>query len=69
MAIKLEYGKFYHVYNRGNNYQNIFTCEEDYLKSLENMDIYLKPVAEIIAWVLLKNHFHLKWSKLKMRMK
>jgi REP element-mobilizing transposase RayT len=56
--IKLEYGKFYHIYNRGNNFENIFTCEEDYLKFLHNMDIYLKPVAEVIAWVLLKNHFH-----------
>jgi len=58
MADKLEYGKFYHVYNRGNNYENIFTCEEDYLKFLNNVEIYISPVADVISWVLLKNHFH-----------
>lgn len=59
MTLKLENGKHYHIYNRGVNSENIFTCEEDYLDFLDKMDIYLNPIAVVISWALLKNHFHL----------
>lgn len=54
----LEYGKYYHIYNRGNNGQDIFFQNENYLFFLDRYHQYLSPVCDTIAWVLLKNHFH-----------
>ncbi len=57
--ISLEYGKYYHVYNRGNNGQDIFFENENYVFFLNRLDQYITPFCDIISWVLLKNHFHL----------
>ncbi|MFA6403421.1 MAG: hypothetical protein WCX31_17625 [Salinivirgaceae bacterium] len=59
MNTPLEYGKYYHIYNRGNNYENIFLDSDDYLHFLNNLDVYINPIADIYAWCLLKNHFHI----------
>jgi REP element-mobilizing transposase RayT len=59
MNIKLEHGKFYHIYNRGNNYEDIFKGAEDYLHFLDKLDVYINSIADIYAWCLMKNHFHL----------
>lgn len=59
MNAPLEYGKYYHIYNRGNNYENIFQNNEDYLHFLNVYDIYISPVADTFAWCLMKNHFHI----------
>ena len=58
MKIPIEYGKYHHIFNRGNNYENIFLREEDYLHFLENYAIYIDPVADTFAWCMMKNHFH-----------
>ncbi len=55
----LEYGKYYHIYNRGNNYENIFNENSDYEHFLRIYDIYISTVAETFAWCLMKNHFHI----------
>jgi putative transposase len=55
----LQYGCYYHIYNRGNNRQDIFFEEENYLFFLNRLDLYMSPFCDIISWVLLKNHFHL----------
>ncbi|HIP49538.1 MAG TPA: hypothetical protein EYG92_11315 [Lutibacter sp.] len=57
--LHIEYGKYYHIYNRGINSTNIFFSNADYIHFLDLMSIYLKPVADIYAFALLKNHFHL----------
>lgn len=54
----LEEGNYYHVYNRGNNGDNLFYEDENYLHFLRLYEKYITPVTETIAWVLLKNHFH-----------
>ncbi len=54
-----EAGVVYHVFNRGNNKENIFMEEENYFYFLRLMKKYLLPVADIYAYCLLKNHFHL----------
>jgi REP element-mobilizing transposase RayT len=54
-----EYGKVYHVYNRGNNHENIFVEQQNYDLFFKLMKKYLLPVADIFAYCLLKNHFHL----------
>jgi REP element-mobilizing transposase RayT len=55
----IEHDKYYHIYNRGNNYENIFISDSDYANFLKLLNIYILPVAEILAWCLMKNHFHL----------
>ena len=58
-TVILENGCFYHIYNRGNNKENIFFEEENYTYFLILLKKYIVPVAEIYAYCLLKNHFHL----------
>jgi REP element-mobilizing transposase RayT len=50
---------YYHIYNRGNNGENLFLEERNYNYFLEKLALYILPVAKIYAYVLLKNHFHL----------
>jgi REP element-mobilizing transposase RayT len=54
-----EYGKIYHVYNRGNRSNNIFIEDRNYDLFFKLMKKYLLPVADIYAYCLMKNHFHL----------
>lgn len=58
-TIPLEYGQFYHIYNRGINSCNLFYKNENYEYFLHLYDKYISSVAETFAWVLMKNHFHL----------
>jgi len=58
----IEYGNYYHIYNRGINRQQIFRQEADYLHFLKLMSIYLNPVANLYAYALMGNHFHLALS-------
>ncbi len=58
MKVPLEYGKYYHIFNRGNNRENIFINDEDHLHFLELYAIYIETVADTFAWCLMKNHFH-----------
>ncbi|WP_448518873.1 transposase [Rhodoflexus sp.] len=55
----LEAGKFYHIYNRGINGENIFRTHENYHHFLSLYTTYCEPVAETYAYCLLRNHFHL----------
>ena len=55
----LEYGNFYHIYNRGINGCNLFYDNENYEYFLHLYDKYILPVADTFAWVLMRNHFHL----------
>jgi putative transposase len=54
-----ESGQYYHIYNRGNNKENIFIEEKNYNYFLEKMKKYLLPIADVYAYCLLKNHFHI----------
>lgn len=56
---QLEYGTYYHIYNRGNNKTDIFKDEKDYLHFLFLIKKYLLTVADIYSYALMKNHFHL----------
>ncbi len=59
MILTLDYDRFYHIFNRGNNYENIYLDQNDYLMFMEFYDIYIDTVADTYAWCLLKNHFHI----------
>jgi putative transposase len=55
----LEKGYLYHIYNQGNNQRKIFFKRDNYLFFLKKLNIHLKPYADILAWCLMPNHFHL----------
>jgi putative transposase len=52
-------GNYYHIFNRGNNGQNIFYTKNNYFHFLNLLKKYLSDYASIIAYCLLSNHFHL----------
>jgi len=56
---QLQHGKYYHIYNRGNNREDLFSTPDNYLHFLRLYEKYILPVADTFAWVLMKNHFHL----------
>ncbi len=55
----IEFGKYYHIYNRGNNGENLFLTAPNYYYFLSLYDKYISSVAETYAWCLMPNHFHL----------
>ena len=57
--VPLEYGQYYHIYNRGNNSENIFIEERNYPYFLSLYVKYIEPIADTFAYALLRNHFHL----------
>ncbi len=57
--MQFETNNIYHIYNRGNNSQNIFFKRENYLFFLQKIKIHIIPFADILAWCLMPNHFHL----------
>lgn len=54
----LEYGKYYHIYNRGINSDLLFKENGNYEHFLKLYDLHIEPMAETYAWCLMKNHFH-----------
>ncbi len=55
----LEPGKFYHVFNRGNNGDKLFYKAENYRFFMRRLNEYLSPFVHVFAYCLLPNHFHL----------
>ena len=51
--------QYYHIYNRGNNGEDIFIEDQNYPYFLELLKRHIIPVAHILSYCLLKNHFHL----------
>jgi REP element-mobilizing transposase RayT len=54
----MEEEKFYHIFNRGNNRENIFKEEENYHYFLKQYEKYLSGVVDTYAYCLMPNHFH-----------
>lgn len=60
----LLFDTFYHIYNRGNNRENIFIEERNYGYFLKLYEKHIAPVADTFAYCLLRNHFHIAvWIK------
>lgn len=51
--------RFYHIFNRGINRYPIFFTEANYVYFLNLVQKYLVGYMDILAYVLLHNHFHL----------
>ncbi|MCK9206716.1 MAG: hypothetical protein M0P66_06345 [Salinivirgaceae bacterium] len=54
-----EKNHLYHIFNQGNNRQRIFFKEENYLFFLQKIKTHICPFADVLAWCLMPNHFHL----------
>jgi putative transposase len=54
----LQYGTYYHIYNRGNNRENVFFEDRNYRYFLQLYAKYIEPVADTYSYCLLPNHFH-----------
>lgn len=57
--IPLQPGRFYHIYNRGNNHENIFIEERNYHYFMKLWGKYIDTIAQTFAYCLLRNHFHI----------
>jgi putative transposase len=57
--MQFEPNHIYHIFNRGNNSQTLFFNRENYLFFLQKIQTYITPFADILAWCLMPNHFHL----------
>ncbi|MDX1913381.1 MAG: hypothetical protein SFV22_17940 [Saprospiraceae bacterium] len=55
----LEQDAVYHIYNRGNNRENIFYSPQNRNYFLEKYARYMSGVLDTYAYNLLPNHFHL----------
>ncbi len=63
----------YHIFNRGNNSEDVFIDHQDYDHFIGLIIKYVLPISNIYSWVLMKNHFHFvlhikdniayKWTK------
>ena len=55
----VEKGNIYHIYNQGNNRGKTFFRKENYRYFLKKIENHICPVADLLAWCLMPNHFHL----------
>ena len=55
----LQSGYTYHIFNQGNNGENIFKEERNYYFFLEKLEKEVLPILQLFSFVLLPNHFHL----------
>jgi putative transposase len=51
-------GEFFHIYNRGNNRENLFREDRNYAYFLRLYGHHILPVADTYAYCLMRNHFH-----------
>ncbi|WP_292892011.1 transposase [Nonlabens sp.] len=59
MYDRIEKDKYYHIFNQANGMIDIFKESRNYPFFIDKMEKHLAPVCEIIAFCLMKNHFHL----------
>ena len=59
MYDKIESDKYNHIFNQANGMIDIFQESRNYPFFIDKMEKHLTPVCEIIAFCLMKNHFHL----------
>lgn len=52
-------GKYYHVYNHAIAWENFFKESDNYLYFLDRFYHHLQPFADLKAYCLMPNHYHL----------
>jgi hypothetical protein len=58
-AMLLAEGRYYHIYNQGNNKEILFKESRNYLYFLRLWKQHISPIADTCAYHLLPNHFHI----------
>lgn len=56
--MKIEPGRYYHIYNRGINSREIFFSDRDFERFLDKYIYYLGLSVKTFAYCLMNNHFH-----------
>lgn len=51
--------KVYHIFNRTNNKEQLFTKDYNYLHFLNQLKKYVLPYCDVFCYALLGNHFHI----------
>ena len=59
ISATLQPGVYYHIYNRGNNRENLFLENRNYPYFLTLYEKHIEPIADTYAYCLMRNHFHL----------
>ncbi len=54
----LEADKYYHIYNRGNGHEAIFSVPDNYRFFIQKYKLYISPIAHTYCYCLMPNHFH-----------
>ena len=57
--VPLECGAYYHVFSRAVGDEKVFRDEENYHYFLDRLRHHVSPVAAVLAYSLMPNHFHL----------
>ena len=55
----LQEGHYYHIYNRGISSGQVFFEQRNYNHFLQLMVKYVTPLADVLCYCLMNNHFHL----------
>ena len=53
-----EFEGYYHIYNRGNNRENLFLDEYSYAYFISRWKKYILPFSSVLSYCLMPNHFH-----------
>lgn len=57
--LPLESEQYYHVFNRANGWERIFTSDENYRFFLQRYQQLVSPYVKTLCYCLMPNHFHL----------
>lgn len=57
--MQFQEGHIYHIYNQGNNRRKVFFSERNYRFFIQKIKTHVLPHADVLAWCLMPNHFHL----------
>jgi putative transposase len=59
MSMYFKESHLFHVFNRGNNRETVFYNKQNYEFFIQKIEKHISPYADILAWCLMPNHFHL----------
>lgn len=58
-TLPIETGRIYHVYNHAVGNENLFRNQNDYLRFISDWQKRMPGIADVYAYCLLPNHFHM----------
>jgi len=57
--IQLEADKYFHIFNHAVGDEKFFKNDRNYQFFLDNLKDYIPPIADLLCYCLMQNHFHL----------